>query len=186
MPYRLYTLVVLTLSLLFCTSVALADESTYDQDTILQAIGNFFGESTATLAKVVEKAFQDLGRPNGYIAGEEISGAFGVGVRYGNGVLHLKRGNTLRVYWQGPSLGFDVGGNAAKVFVLVYNLQRPDELFQRFPGVDGSLYYIAGAGVNYQRSADITLAPIRLGVGLRAGANVGYTHYTRQQSWIPF
>jgi hypothetical protein len=109
-----------------------------------------------------------------------------VGVRYGNGVLHLKRGNTLRVYWQGPSLGFDVGGNAAKVFVLVYNLQRPDELFQRFPGVDGSLYYIAGAGVNYQRSADITLAPIRLGVGLRAGANVGYTHYTRQQSWIPF
>jgi hypothetical protein len=163
-----------------------ADETTYDKGTIIQEIVGFFGESSEALGKVVEKAFQDLGRPNGYIAGQEISGAITVGLRYGNGVLHLKQGRSRNVHWKGPSIGLDVGGNASKVFVLVYNLQRTDDLFQRFPSLDGSFYVVGGVGMNYQRSGHTTLAPIRLGVGLRTGISFGYMHYTRKKSWVPF
>jgi hypothetical protein len=52
--------------------------------------------------------------------------------------------------------------------------------------VDGSIYFVAGFGVNYQRADDITLAPIRSGVGARAGANVGYLDYSRKQHILPF
>ncbi len=130
--------------------------------------------------------FEDQGRPNGFIKGEEASGAIAFGLRYGKGTLHRKAAAARKVYWQGPSIGFDFGGNASKVFVLVYGLERIDELYRRFPGVDGSFYFVAGVGVNYQRAEGITLAPIRTGVGLRAGVNVGYLHYTRQHSWLPF
>ncbi len=177
----------LLLTLVLLPAAVRATESeTYDQDTILEEIAGFFGESTKALGKVIAKAFQELGRPNGYIKGQELSGALAVGLRYGNGTLYLKRGKPVTVHWKGPSIGFDVGGNAAKVFVLVYNLRQVDDLFQRYPGVDGSFYYVAGVGMNYQRSGDTALAPIRLGVGLRAGAHVGYTHYTRKKSWVPF
>jgi len=162
-------------------------DDTYTQEEILSKARTFFGDVTEGLAKAVEKAFADQGRPNGFIEGEEGSGAIGVGLRYGSGKLNLKSGPSgTQVYWQGPSIGFDIGGNASKVFTLVYNLKEPDQLFQRFPGVDGSLYIVAGIGLNYQKSGDITLAPIRTGVGLRAGASVGYLHYTRKKSWIPF
>ena len=137
---------------------------------------------------MVQKVFEEQGRPNGYISGEELSGAIGVGVSYGKGKLVLKRHRSqasYQVYWQGPSIGFDLGGNASKVFVLVYNLERVGSLFQRFPAVDGSLYFVAGVGVNYQKSGDVILAPIRTGVGFRAGVNVGYMHYTREHSWVP-
>jgi hypothetical protein len=135
---------------------------------------------------VVEKAFKDHGRPNGYIKGEEAGGAITVGLRYGHGTLQLKSGATRTVHWQGPSIGFDLGANASKVFVLVYGLADPEKLFQRFPAVDGSFYYVGGAGINYQRRDDITLAPIRLGVGLRAGASIGYVHYTKTKTLNPF
>jgi hypothetical protein len=161
-------------------------DDTYDQETILQEAENFFGSGAEGLGKVVEKAFKDHGRPNGYIAGEEAGGAIAVGVRYGKGRLTLKSGAWRQVYWQGPSIGFDLGANAAKVFVLVYNLPNPDAVFQRYPGVDGSLYFVAGVGVNYVQSGDIVLAPIRFGVGWRQGLNVGYMHLTREKSWIPF
>ena len=161
------------------------EEDTYDQDSVLKAAEDFFGQSTEGLAKVVEKAFQEQGRPNGFIRGEEAAGAVGVGVRYGNGELVLKNGHHTKVYWSGPSIGFDLGGNASKVFVLVYHLPSVNAIFRRFPGVDGSLYYIGGAGINYQRLEGVTLAPIRLGVGLRAGASVGYVHYRRTKSLNP-
>ena len=109
----------------------------------------------------------------------------GVGVRYGKGKLHLKNGATRDVYWRGPSVGFDVGGNAAKVFVLVYDLPDMASAFQRYPGVDGSLYFVGGVGVNYQQSGDVVLAPMRVGVGLRGGVNIGYLHYTPKHSWLP-
>lgn len=163
-----------------------AQEDTYDEESVLQAATNFFGESTQGLAKVVERAFKDHGRPNGYIAGEELSGAIAFGLRYGDGTLQTRSGATKKVFWTGPSIGFDVGGNASKVFILVYHLDDVGRLFQRFPAVDGSLYYVAGVGVNYQQSEDVVLAPIRLGVGLRAGASLGYMHYTRKRSWLPF
>ena len=161
-------------------------ENTYGKGEILDKATGFFGETTDGLAKAIEHVFEDQGRPNAYIAGEEISGAIGIGLRYGKGVLHSKTGGARQVFWQGPSVGFDFGANLSKVFVLIYGLGRADDIFQRFPGVDGSFYFIAGVGVNYQRSGDIVLAPIRTGVGLRAGANIGYLHYTREESYNPF
>lgn len=162
------------------------DDGTYDEDSVLKAATDFFGETTEGLAKVIEKAFKEQGRPNGYIKGEEAGAAITVGLRYGNGTLMMKRGGSAQVYWAGPSVGFDLGANASKVFTLVYKLPRIADIYQRFPGVDGSLYYIGGAGINYQRSKGVTLAPIRLGVGLRAGASVGYIHYRREKSINPF
>lgn len=162
-----------------------AEETTFSQEEILAKARGFFGETTEGLAKAIAKVFEDQGRPNAIITGEEISGAIGVGLRYGEGDLTRKVGSGAKVYWQGPSIGFDLGGNASKVFTLVYNLKDNATLFQRFPGVDGSFYFVAGVGVNYQRASDVTLAPIRTGVGLRAGASVGYLHYTREHSWIP-
>ncbi len=165
---------------------ARAAEDTFSQYEVLQAAENFFGVATKDLAKVVQKVFDDLGEPNAVIAGEEASGAIGIGLRYGRGHLNMKGRPKLPVFWQGPSIGFDFGGNVSKAFVLVYHLPSQDALFQRFPGVEGTLYVVAGVGVNYQKSGGTTLAPIRTGVGLRAGANVGYLHYTRKKSWIPF
>lgn len=162
-----------------------ADKNTYDQDTVLKDAEKFFGRGAEGLGKVIEKAFNEFGRPNGYITGEEASGAIGVGLRYGDGTLTLKTGTTRKVYWQGPSVGFDWGANASKVFVLVYHLPDAAKLFQRFPAVDGSFYYVGGIGINYQRRDNIVLAPIRLGVGLRAGASIGYMHYSKSKTYNP-
>lgn len=173
---------------LFSWTPALAADAseTYSQSEIYDAAANFFGTTSKGLAQVVEKVFEEQGEPNAYITGEEIAGAVAVGLRYGNGTLHRKGAEGRKVYWQGPSIGFDLGANAAKVFTLVYRLGEADEIFQRFPGVEGTLYIVAGFGVNYQQSGEVILAPIRTGVGLRAGANVGYLHYGRKHSWIPF
>ncbi len=161
-------------------------DRTYDQDSILKAANDFFGASTEGLANVIEKVFKEKGRPNGYIRGEEASGALTVGLRYGEGTLQLKGGAPRQVFWQGPSIGFDAGGNASKVFTLVYNLNTVDGLFQRYPGVDGSYYFVGGVGVNYQQRGKVVLAPIRIGVGLRAGASIGYLNYSRQKRINPF
>jgi len=163
------------------------DDNTYSRDEIVAAGQRFLGVSAAGLASVVERVFEENGRPTGYIQGDEGSGAAGVGVRYGRGRLRLKsRDATTRVYWQGPSIGVDAGGNAAKVFTLCYNLTSPEQIFERFPGVEGSAYYVGGVGVTYQRRENITLAPIRAGVGLRLGASIGYLHYTRRRRVLPF
>jgi len=164
---------------------ARAAQATYSENEIMAAAENLFGATTKGLASVVEKVFQDLGQPNGYIAGDEISGAFIVGLRYGRGELNQKGKGNQPVFWQGPSVGFYFGGNASKSFVLIYNMSSPDDLYRRFPGVDGSFYFVAGVGVNYQTDGVLTVAPIRTGVGLRAGANLGYLHYTRESSWFP-
>lgn len=158
----------------------------FSQNEIVRAASGFFGKTTQAVAKVVQKIFSEEGLPDGYIEGDEGSGAFVVGLRYGSGYLIRKHQPPLKVYWQGPSVGFDVGGNASKNFTLVYNLRESSNLFQKFPGVDGSYYFVAGIGVNFQRAGDITLAPMRTGVGLRAGVNVGYLTYTREQSINPF
>ncbi|HVY87012.1 MAG TPA: DUF1134 domain-containing protein [Caulobacterales bacterium] len=164
-----------------------AGDDTYSEPEILHAAERFFGAGAEGLAAVVRHVFEQNGRPNGYIDGQEGSGAIGVGLRYGRGTLHLKsRNDTHRVYWQGPSIGFDTGGDAAKVFTLVYGLHNPDDIYQRFPGVDGSAYFIGGVGVNYQRANNITLAPMRAGVGFRLGANIGYLAYSRRRRINPF
>ncbi len=167
------------------TAAEEATEATYSEDEILAKAKGFFGATTKGLAKAIEKVFEDQGRPNAYIVGEEASGAIGIGVRYGEGTLNRKTGTATKVYWQGPTIGFDFGADASKMFILIYHLPDLDSLFQRFPAIDGSFYFIAGIGVNYQQSGGIIQAPIRTGVGLRAGINVGYMHYTRKFSWIP-
>ncbi len=161
-------------------------DDTYTQDEIMAKAKGFFGATTKGLAEAIQKVFAEQGQPNAVILGEEASGAIGVGLRYGEGMLERKAGGGRQVYWQGPSIGFDFGGNASKVFTLIYNLDDTEALFQRYPGVDGSFYVVAGVGINYQQSGKVILAPIRTGVGLRAGASIGYLHYSKEHSWIPF
>lgn len=173
------------LSLFKPAAAAEPEANTYDQDSIVREAKAFFGEATEGLAKVIEKTFKEQGRPVGYIKGEELSAAITVGLSYGKGELVMKNGDTAMLFWQGPTIGFDLGFNASKVFTLVYNLPSKNDIYQRFPGVDGSLYWVAGVGVNYQRRQDIVLAPIRLGAGWRTGASVGYMHYTRERSYLP-
>ncbi|WP_371811084.1 DUF1134 domain-containing protein [Caulobacter sp. S45] len=157
----------------------------YSQTEIVRRASNFFGVAAQTLAGVIEKAFKDNGLPTGYIAGTEIAGAVVVGLRYGKGELYMKHRAPERVFWQGPSAGFDFGGNGSRVFTLCYNLQDEEQIYRRFPGVEGSIYFVAGFGLNYQRADAVTLAPIRTGVGARAGASLGYLDYSRTRHISP-
>ena len=165
---------------------AASENDTFDQGTVLRDAEAFFGKGAEGLGKVIEKAFRENGRPTGYIKGQEAAGAITVGLIYGDGTLVMKNAKSRRVFWSGPSIGFDLGANASKVFTLVYNMRKSGAIFQRYPAVDGSFYYVGGAGINYQRRGGITLAPIRLGVGLRAGASIGYIHYTPRKTYNPF
>jgi hypothetical protein len=163
-----------------------AKAPTYEKGEIASKVSDFFGVTAEAAGGVVERTFHDKGQPTGYIAGQEGSAAIAVGARYGKGLLYMKDREPITVYWQGPSIGWDLGGNASRVFTLCYNLQDPQMIFQRFPGVEGSAYFIGGLGVNYQKAEDITLAPIRTGVGLRLGANLGYLAYSRKRRISPF
>lgn len=160
--------------------------STYTQDEIVTGVSDFLGVTAEAAGAAVERLFAKEGRPTAYIAGEEGSGAFVLGARYGRGLLYMKDRQPMEVFWQGPSAGWDFGGNASRVFTLCYGLWEPERIFQRFPGVEGTAYLVGGLGVNYQRAEEITLAPIRAGVGLRLGANVGYLAYTRKRNIFPF
>lgn len=157
----------------------------YTADEITNAGADFFGITTEAMAKGVQHVFGELGQPDAYIKGDEGSGAFVVGVRYGSGWLVRKTREPQQVYWKGPSVGFDFGGNASKCFTLVYNLREDRRLYQRFPGVEGSFYFVAGLGINYQRSGGVTLAPMRTGIGLRGGVNAHYQVYSDRRDWFP-
>lgn len=159
---------------------------TYSQDEIVQTGHEFFGSVSQGLAKVVEKAFREQGQPNGYILGEDAGGAFVAGLRYGEGTLYTRDAGTHKVYWQGPTIGYDFGAEGSKTMVLIYNLRSPAEIYQRFGGVQGSAYIVGGVGLQVMKRDDVTLAPIRSGVGLRLGANIGYLKYTRSPTWNPF
>ena len=160
--------------------------SSYSQNEILNTGHHFFGSVSQGLANVIEYAFQQSGRPNGYILGEDAGGAFVAGLRYGEGALYTKDAGSHKVYWQGPSLGYDFGAEGSKTMVLVYNLRDPSEIYNRFGGVQGSAYVVGGVSIQFQKYGDVVLAPIRSGIGLRLGANVGYLKYTRSPTWNPF
>ena len=159
---------------------------TYSEGELVHRVSDFMGVTAESAGAVIEHIFKDNGQPTAYIAGTETAGAFIAGLRYGRGLLYMKEFPTQTVYWQGPSVGWDFGGNAARVYTLCYELEYPDMIFRRFPGVEGSAYLVAGMGVNYQRAEDVTLSPIRAGVGLRLGANVGYLSYSRRRHIAPF
>ena len=161
-------------------------DSTYSQDTVLRQAEGVFGEGAEGIGDLIERAFKRYGRPNAVIRGEEGGGAFVAGLRYGKGKLFFAGGGARKIYWQSPSIGFDAGGNAAKTFIMVYNLRSTQDLFQRYPALDGSLYFIGGAGLNYNQIGDTVLAVIRVGVGWRAGVSVGYLKFTPERSANPF
>ncbi len=160
----------------------------YTADELVAAGSRELGIAAEAMGGAIERIFADQGdRPTAYIAGEEGAGAAAIGLRYGRGALHMKDlSASQEVFWQGISIGWDIGGNASRVFTLVYGLYHPDMIYRRYPGVEGTAYLIAGLGVNYQRADGIVLAPVRTGVGLRLGANVGTMAYSRQRNLLPF
>lgn len=158
----------------------------YNENELVSAVSAHLGVTSESAASVIERLFRKKGRPVGYITGQEGGGAFIAGLRYGKGKLWMKDGTSADVYWQGPSIGFDWGADGSKAFVLVYGLDKTDDLYRRFPGVNGSAFLVAGMAVNYQRADGITLAPIRTGVGARLGANIGYLSYSKKRRYLPF
>ena len=162
-------------------------EGTYQTQELVGSGHKFFGNVSRGLAMAIEEAVRRWGEPNGYILGQEGSGAFVAGLRYGEGMLYTRNAGDRRVFWQGPSVGFDFGGEGARTMMLVYNLPRTDAVFQRFGGVDGSVYFVAGFGFTALTAGDgVTIVPIRSGVGARLGVNVGYLKFTPQSTWNPF
>ena len=162
-----------------------AEESRFNTSEIINAGHNFFGTVSRGLAQIVERAVSQWGLPNGYVLGEEAGGAIVAGLRYGEGMLYTKNAGDLKVYWQGPSIGWDVGGEGARTMMLVYNLPNTGAIYERFGGIDGSAYLIGGFGMTALTANNIVLVPIRAGVGLRLGANIGYLKFTPRPTWNP-
>lgn len=170
--------------LAFSTSASRAQQ--YTSQEILDSGHRFFGSTSGGLASVVEKVFASYGLPNGYVLGEEGSGAFVGGLTYGEGTLYTKNAGDHKVYWQGPSLGWDFGGQGSRTMILVYNLDDVNNLYDRYGGVAGSAYVVAGVGFNVLKRGNILLVPVRTGIGARLGVNLGYLKLTQQPTWNPF
>jgi len=162
-----------------------AEDSRFNSSEIVNAGHNFFGTVSRGLAQVVEMAISRWGLPNGYVLGEEASGAFVAGLRYGEGVLYTKNAGDLKVYWQGPSIGWDAGAEGARTMMLIYNLPNTNAIYERFGGIDGSAYFIGGFGMTALTAHNIVVVPMRSGVGLRLGANLGYLKFTPTPTWNP-
>ncbi|MEO0871549.1 MAG: EipA family protein [Pseudomonadota bacterium] len=163
-----------------------AAPGTYGEDDLIGAAEGVFGKGAKGLAKLIEDLLKKEGQPNGYIVGREAGGAFIVGARYGSGTLHHKVEGERKVYWTGPSVGFDAGANAANTFVLVYNLYDSEDLFKRYPSGEGQAYFVGGLHASFMRRGDVVLIPIRMGAGLRLGVNAGYMKFSKKQRWLPF
>jgi hypothetical protein len=167
-------------------SVSAAQAQEYTAQEIIDSGHKFFGATSGGLASVVEKIFASYGLPNGYLLGEEGSGAFIGGLTYGEGTLYTKNAGDHKTFWQGPSLGWDFGGEGSRVMMLVYNLDDVSAIYNRFGGVAGSAYVIAGVGFNVLKNNNMLLVPIRTGVGARLGVNLGYLKLTDRPTWNPF
>ncbi|MEE9313408.1 MAG: DUF1134 domain-containing protein [Rhizobiaceae bacterium] len=171
----------------FLAAPAAAQEvHTYSTNELVNAGHGFFGQTSSGLATLVEKAVQSYGLPNGYILGEEGSGALVAGLRYGEGKLFTKNSGEHPVYWQGPSIGWDFGGDGNRTMMLVYNLSSVKKLYKRFVGVSGSAYLVGGLGMTVLKRGNTVLVPVRTGVGARLGVNIGYLKMRRNPTWNPF
>jgi hypothetical protein len=158
----------------------------FSQSEVLTAAENVFGRGAEGLARMIETVFKDLGQPNAYIAGREGGGAIGVGVRYGEGKLYHKVEGEMPIYWRGPSIGFDVGADGSKTFILIYKLYDTEELFRAYPAAEGKAYLIGGLSAQYVQRGDVVIVPIKLGVGWRLGVNAGYLRFSKKKSLLPF
>ena len=186
---RLALLVALIAALMAPVPAAFAQGSlsdTYAGEDLVESGKAFFGSASQGLASLVERAVSQFGLPNGYILGEDAGGALFAGARYGEGVLYTRNAGEFNVYWQGPSVGFDVGGDGSKVMMLVYNLAQIQDVLGRFVGVDGSAYIVGGFGMTVIKRSNIVMVPIRSGVGARLGVNIGYLKFTNEPTWNPF
>lgn len=159
---------------------------TYSTDELLNTGHQFFGSVSQGLASVVERAVSQFGEPNAYILGQEAAGAIFGGVRYGEGNMYTRNAGQRSIFWQGPTIGFDFGGDGSRVMMLVYNLSSVDAIYTRYPGVDGTAYFVGGLGMTVLKRGDVILVPIKSGVGARLGVNVGYLKFTRNATWNPF
>jgi len=168
------------------TTTPATQDSTVPREDVFSAAEGLFGRGAAGLGGILENILRDQGEPTAYISGQEAGGAFIFGVRYGSGTMHHQVEGDRAVYWTGPSLGFDVGADANKVFVLVYNLHDSQDLFKRYPGAEGHAYFVGGFNAQYMRRGDVVLIPIRLGVGMRLGVNAGYMRFSERNRWVPF
>jgi hypothetical protein len=167
-------------------TVAADANRTVPREDVFEAAANVFGRGAAGLAGILEDILKDQGEPIAYISGREASGAFFLGGRWGSGVMRHRVEGDRDVYWTGPSIGFDVGADASKVFILVYNLYDSQQLFRRYVGGEGRAYFVGGFTATYLRRGDVVLIPVRLGVGLRLGINAGYMRFTQHSRWLPF
>jgi hypothetical protein len=169
-------------------AIAGPEEEGYTIDEIMVASAGFFGKVSANLGAVIEYLFKNSGRPSGYVLGTEGGGAFLAGVRYGSGTLYMRAaGNqTQTIYWHGPSIGTDFGAAGSKTLFLIYRIRSPDQIYTGFTGIDGSAYFVGGVGATLVTNGSLILAPIRSGVGLRLGANIGYIRFTPKATWNPF
>lgn len=168
------------------STLATRKTPTYRKDDLIGAAEGVFGKGAAGLAGIIERVLADQGEPNAYIAGREVSGAFVVGLRYGSGTMKHAVEGERAVYWTGPSIGFDVGGDATKTFTLVYNLYDSQDLYKRYPQAEGRAYFVGGFSATYLRRGSVVLIPVRLGVGMRLGANIGWLKFTEKSRWVPF
>jgi hypothetical protein len=160
--------------------------TTYAQDDLIGAAEGLFGRGAEGLARLIQDILKEQGEPNAYIVGREGGGAFIFGVRYGSGTLYHRVEGNMPVYWTGPSIGLDAGANAGNTFVLVYNLDDSEELYERYPAGEGQAYLVGGFTASYLRKGNTVLIPIRVGAGLRLGVNAGYMRFSHRQRWLPF
>ena len=158
----------------------------FSESTLVISAAKYLGTTAESMAEIMDRVFSQYGIPDAIIRGEEVSAAVVFGLRYGRGTLEMRSGVQHPIYWRGPSAGVDTGGNAAKSFTLVYGIQNVEEVYSRFGGVDGSAFYLGGVAVNYLQRDEIVMAPMRAGVGLRAGVSIGYLKFTRESGWFPF
>ncbi|KHJ55931.1 DUF1134 domain-containing protein [Aureimonas sp. OT7] len=179
-------MLVTTVMLAFAAPASAQQSSGYSFEEVISQGHNFFGTTAGGLASVIEHAFQQYGVPNGYILGEEAGGAFIGGVRYGEGTLFTKNAGEHHLYWQGPSIGFDAGGDGARMMMLVYNLPAVQSIYGRFGGVTGSAYLVGGLGMTVLQREQVVIVPVKTGVGARLGVNVGYLKITPTPTWNPF
>lgn len=183
---RFKTIIFMLMALVFASAQNAYANNTYTAEEIVDSGHRFFGSTSGGIASAIEKIFQSYGLPNGYILGEEGSGAFIGGLTYGEGTLFTKNAGDHKTYWQGPSLGWDFGGQGSRVMMLVYNLDDIQSLYGRYAGVSGSAYVVAGVGFNVVKRGNILLVPVRTGVGARLGVNIGYLKLTDSPTWNPF
>jgi len=100
--------------------------------------------------------------------------------------MYTRNVGQREIFWQGPTIGFDVGGDGSRIMMLVYNLPDVNAVYGRYPAIQGTAYLVGGVGMTVLKRDNVIIVPIRSGVGARLGVNVGYLKFTAEPTWNPF